>query len=221
MTGIEFRPGDVLEISCPFTTAEVVEVSPTHVSLRWPWWQPDPDVGWIQWNGNVAIERGPRPAGLFMTEPDTDQLDAGTQCRVGIPPTVVHVIEVQHFDPPLETGRLPRPQRELLVLRQGVAEDPEAPEQGYGFDPDDGIPRDIRLVFRPYAFLEPGDDVADAAGRAWRFDSPRDWRSYDGRGGTPVWPLTLLTGDGEAVASATATGSHAEEIAGPPEGPRR
>ncbi|MFF5079974.1 hypothetical protein ACFY36_23220 [Actinoplanes sp. NPDC000266] len=156
-----------------------------------------------------------------MTEPDAGRLDAGAQCRVGISPTLVHVIEVQHFDPPLETGWLPRPRREIVVLLHGVAEDPEILDQGYGFDPDDGIPLNIRLVFRPYAFLEPGDDVADAAGRAWRFDSPRDWHPYDGRGGTPAWPLSLLAGDGEAVAGATSTGSHAAEIAGPPVGPRR
>ncbi|WP_143234397.1 hypothetical protein [Paractinoplanes atraurantiacus] len=122
------------------------------------------------------------------------------------------MIEVQRFDPPLETGRLPRPSLEIVVLRRGVTEDPEIFEQGYGFNPDDDIPREIKLVFRPYAFLEPGEDVADAAGRAWRFDSLWDWHAYDGRDGAPAWPLIRLADDGGAVPAATATGSHEAEI---------
>ncbi|MER6983834.1 hypothetical protein ABT317_44520 [Streptomyces carpinensis] len=75
---------------------------------------------------------------------------------------------------------------------------------------------------RPYAFLRPGDEVADAAGRAWRFDGPWEWNAFDGAGpGTsPEWPLVLLTrsgsprsvADAEAVAGGTATGSHRETV---------
>lgn len=169
MADIDFRTGDVLEISCPFTPARVADVSSGHVSIRWPWWQNDPDVDWIEWNGNVAIASGPDTSGwtteLFRTEPAADLLQVGADCRVGISPTIVHVIEAQRFDPPLETGWLPRPDREIVVLRRGVSEDVNAVEQGNGLNPDDDIPLMIRLVFRPYAFLNVGDDVADRHGR--------------------------------------------------------
>ena len=35
----DFRPGDVLRISCPFTEVTVSAVHPYNVSVRWPWWQ--------------------------------------------------------------------------------------------------------------------------------------------------------------------------------------
>ncbi|MET7472030.1 hypothetical protein ABZU22_24285 [Micromonospora sp. NPDC005222] len=223
MADINFRTGDVLEVSCPFIEARVADVSGGHVSIRWPWWQNNPDVEWIEWNGNVAIARGPGTPGwtneLFRTEPSAELLQVGAACRVGIPPTVVHVIEAHSFDAPLETGWLPRPNREIVVLRRGVSEEVNAVEQGNGLNPDDDIPLMIKLVFRPYAFLNLGDDVADRLGRAWHFDGPWDWRAYDEQGGTPAWPLTLLTGgDGSAdaeryaqVATATRTGSHQTE----------
>jgi hypothetical protein len=131
------RVGDVLRISCPFTPTVVTRVDDTHVSVRWPWWEIDPDADGIRWNGEAALGR------------------------------------------------------------------------------DDGIALNLELVFRPYAFLEPGDDVADADGRAWRFDGPWTWTAYDGSDGVPAWPLTMLAGDARpaAVAAATAAGSHETEVA--------
>ncbi|MCY1145303.1 hypothetical protein OWR29_45505 [Actinoplanes sp. Pm04-4] len=216
MLNDEFRVGDVLRISCPFTDAQVTGVSSSDVSIRWPWWRRDPDTEWIEWNGDVAVARGPGTYGwadeLFRTEPSAELLRAGMPCRVGIPPTVVHVIEVQSFDPPLETGRLPRPHREIVVLPRGVPVDPDAIEQGNGINPDDDIPMAFDLVFRPYSFLRLGDDVVDRDGRAWRFDGPWDWHAYDERSGIPAWPLQLMA-DGGGLVPATATGSHQSEIA--------
>ncbi|MEU9213502.1 hypothetical protein AB0D27_37765 [Streptomyces sp. NPDC048415] len=93
---------------------------------------------------------------------------------------------------------------------------------GYDIHPDDGIPFTFDLLFRPFAFLRPGDEVADAAGRAWRFDGPWDWHAFDGAAAPegPEWPLTLLTRAGApcvpeaaaAVAGATTTGSHQETL---------
>ncbi|MEV5343443.1 hypothetical protein AB0K93_33975 [Streptomyces sp. NPDC052676] len=75
---------------------------------------------------------------------------------------------------------------------------------------------------RPYAFLRPGDEVADIAGRAWRFDGPWNWTPFDGEpvGAGPEWPLALLTRagtpcsveDAEAVATSTASGSHQKTV---------
>lgn len=222
-----FRPGDVLRVSCPDTPATVACVSRDHISLDWPWWQRDPDCDWIHWNGRVALPFGAAPGdrSLFRTDPPPDRLTAGDTCAVGIPPVVAHVIRVDRFDPPLETGRLPRPTVSVTVLEAGVARDPEPgefDEQGEEFHPEDDIPFVLELLLRPYAFLEPGDEIADAAGRAWRFDGPWEWWPFDGAGpGAPVWPLTQLARDGgplapdapDPVARATATGSHAAEAA--------
>ncbi|WP_157441564.1 hypothetical protein [Actinoplanes awajinensis] len=224
MVESEFRAGDVLKVSCSFTPARVIDVSSAHVSIRWPWWQSDPDAVGFDWNGNVAIARGADmpdwSAELFRTEPSAETLQAGADCRVGIPPTVVHVIEVQSFDPPIETGWLPRPHCEIVVLRRGVSEDVNAVEQGSGINPYDDIPLIIDLVFRPYAFLNIGDDVADCRGRLWRFDGPWDLYAYDRQEGIPTWPLALVAGgDGSVdaerqalVAAATTIGSHETEI---------
>ncbi|MGW7424878.1 hypothetical protein ACWGJB_33420 [Streptomyces sp. NPDC054813] len=196
------------------------------MSIEWPWWSVDPDCDWIHWNGEVALAHDPTSHdgqdGLFRTTPPPDHLTPGAPCQVGIPPTLVHVIAVDRFDPPLETGRLPRPHRHVVVLRTGHSHDPEREEQGHEIDPDDDIPITLDLVFRPYACLTPGDEVADAAGRAWSFDTPWDWHPFDGATpDEPRWPLTLLTRDGHpadpypaaAVTDATKTGSHHEELA--------
>lgn len=220
-----FRAGDVLVVSSVFAEAEVAQVSPPHVMLKWPWWRKDPDIDWIQWNGQVAITTDPSHFDyaneIFRTEPAAARLRGGATCQVGIPPTTVHVIRVEHFDPPQETGWLPRPRTELVLLRAGQSEDAALEEQGFGINPDDEIPYDLRLLFRPYAFLESGDEVADANHRAWRFDGPWHWRPFDGdHSSEPLWPLTLLTRDGEPnpdaaeqVATLTSTGSHRDDQA--------
>ncbi|MHA5052123.1 hypothetical protein [Streptomyces sp. SD15] len=217
--------GDVLLLSCPRTDARVTGLSRTHVSVKWPWWAVDPECDWIEWNGDVALVRDPQShegdMELFHTEPTAPDLAVGEVCRIGIPPTVVHVTAVDRFDPPLETGRLPRPRTLVRVLRAGRSHDPDRLEQGYEIDPDDGIPISFDLLFRPYACLVAGDEVADAAGRAWRFDTPWDWYPFDGgEPCTPAWPLRLLNRAGEAdaaagaaVTRATSTGSHEAELA--------
>ncbi|MFD3583430.1 hypothetical protein [Streptomyces sp. NPDC058683] len=195
------------------------------MSIEWPWWSADPDCDWIYWNGQVSLAHDPTSYdgqdGLVRTTPPADHLTPGAPCHVGIPPTLVHVISVDRFDPPLETGRLPRPHRLVVVLRTGHSHDPEREEQGFEIDPDDDIPITLDLVFRPYACLTPGDEVADAAGRAWRFGTPWDWYPFDGAApDEPHWPLTLLTREGHpadpdpaaTVTDATKTGSHHEEL---------
>jgi hypothetical protein len=89
-------------------------------------------------------------------------------------------VEVQDFEPPLETGRLPRPRTYVVVLREGQSQDPTLEEQGYEIDPDDDIPIRIDLVFRPYSFLHPGDELVDQNERAWSFNGPWDWNAFDG-----------------------------------------
>lgn len=232
----DFRVGDVLSVACPFT-ATTVERGLTwdHVSVRWPWWEIDGDNEFAQWNGVVALGV-PSSSGyvapeveaqLFRTDPAPEHLEAGDVCRVGVPPTVVHVTAVDHHDPPLRTAWLPHPTWTVTVLPRGLSyreypDESHLDGSGYTIHPGDGIPFTFELLLRPYASLHPGDEVADAAGRAWRFDGPWDWTPFDGEsaGTGPTWPLTLLTRagtpcsveDAEAVAVATSSGSHQDTL---------
>ena len=230
---MDFRVGDVLSIACPFAETRVESLKWDYLALPWPWWRPDPDSEFHHWNGIVALgldakTRVWHETEIFRTDPAPEFLEPGDACRVGVPPTVVHVTAVDHFDPPQETGWLPRPRLSLSVLRRGLSYrefPPESHLDGYGHEvhPDNGIPFAFDLLFRPYAFLRPGDEVADTAGRAWRFDGPWDWYAYDRdeTTRTPRWPLTLLTRAAtpctpeaaSTVAAATATGSHDETLA--------
>lgn len=220
-----FRPGDVLRLECPFTPTTVTGTSRYHVTVRWPWKQVDPEAENIRWNGDAAL---PTPEShewerlYYRTDPPVDGLAAGDRCRVGIAPTVVHLVAVHDFDPPLVTGMLPRPARYLELLPQGETHDPDFEDQAFTVDPAGAEPIRLELLFRPYAFLDPGDELTDRDGRAWRFDAPWEWQPLDGgRPGAPSWPLALRsrradgpTADGaSAVARATAVGSHAGELA--------
>ncbi|MYR40511.1 hypothetical protein [Streptomyces sp. SID5910] len=231
----DFRVGDVLSVSCPFTPTHVVRgLKGGHVSVRWPWWDIDTDSDLIHWNGCVALGvDGDESADaemateIFRTDPPPEELEAGDVCRVGVPPTVVHVTSVDRHDPPLETGWLPRPRLSVTVLRRGLSyreypDDSQLNGSGYTVHPGDGTPFTFDLLMRPYAALRPGDEVADAAGRAWLFDGPWEWTPFDGdpAGPGPEWPLELLTragtpcsaDDAAEVAASTATGSHQETV---------
>ncbi|MFF8731665.1 hypothetical protein ACF073_35020 [Streptomyces sp. NPDC015171] len=232
----DFRVGDVLSIACPFTPARVERgVAWDHVSVRWPWWDIDTGSDSMHWNGIVALGVADRgglvspevEAELFRTDPPPEHLKPGDICLVGVEPTVVHVTAVDRHDPPLETGWLPRPALTVTVLRRGLSyrefsDDSHRNGTGYTLHPGDGIPFTFELLTRPYAALRPGDEVADAAGRAWRFAGPWDWHAFDGAGpgAGPEWPLVLLTRDGapcstadaEAVTASTAAGSHQDTV---------
>lgn len=231
-----FRVGDVLSVACPFTPTRVERgVTSGVVSVRWPWWDIDGACESVHWNGIVAlgVDTGEYGAPdvqteLFRTEPPPHELKAGDTCRVGVPPTVVHVTAVDDHDPPLETGWLPRPERTLTVLRHGLSyrefPDDGSHRDGSGYDiyPGDGTPFGFELLMRPYADLELDDEVGDVDGRAWRFDGPWEWMPFDGEPVStgPGWPLVLLTRAGrpcsvdqaEAVAASTANGSHQETV---------
>jgi hypothetical protein len=231
----DFRVGDVLSVACPFTTTTVDRgLSQDQVAVRWPWWEIDTTGEFGRWNGIVSlgVDSGGRvspeaEAELFRTVPAPEQLVAGDVCRVGVPPTVVHVTAVDHHDPPLETVWLPRPTGTVTVLPKGLScrefpDESHLDGSGFTIHPGDGIPFSFELLMRPYASLRPGDEVADAAGRAWRFNGPWDWGPFDGEsaGAGPKWPLVLLARagtpcsveDAKAVATGTASGSHQETL---------
>ncbi|MEU6967066.1 hypothetical protein AB0A71_04860 [Kitasatospora aureofaciens] len=129
------------------------------------------------------------------------------------------LIGASALDPPLETGWLPRPATYLDVLRQGESYDTRLEGQGYEIDPVGGVPFQLELLFRPFA---PGSRRRGRRPRRARVDVRRSlvlervrWRQPS----IPSWPLALLFRNGEptpeavaAVAEATASGSHADEV---------
>ncbi|MFF0723376.1 hypothetical protein [Streptomyces sp. NPDC004134] len=232
----DFRVGDVLSVACPFTPTRVERgVKWDLIAVRWPWWEVDAGSESGRWNGGAALGvdgggyAGPEvECELFRTDPPPEHLKAGDTCRIGVPPTVVHVTAVDPYDPPRVTGWLPRPTLAVTVLRHGLSyreypDDSHLDGSGYRIHPE-GIPFTFELLMRPYASLQPDDEVADAAGRAWRFAGPWHWTPFDGEpaGPGPEWPLTLLARAGtprsgadaeaQAVAGSTATGSHQETV---------
>ncbi|GIJ23920.1 hypothetical protein Vlu01_45440 [Micromonospora lutea] len=62
------RVGDVLRISCPFTPTVVTGLDEAYVSVRWPWWEIDPDADGVRWNGEVALGRAD-PDELYIADP--------------------------------------------------------------------------------------------------------------------------------------------------------
>ncbi|MFF3663875.1 hypothetical protein [Streptomyces olivochromogenes] len=114
---LDYRAGDVLRVSCTPTPARVAEVSPFYVSVEWPWGGIDPDSQY-RWNSQVALPVEPDSWewSLFRTEQDPRTLKANATCLVGIPETLVRVLDVAHYDPPTDTGQLPRPHTLMTVL---------------------------------------------------------------------------------------------------------
>ncbi len=130
------------------------------------------------WNGEVVVDGTRGRTGNAARRSAPIRRLTGDMCRVGIPLALVHVIDVAHCSPPQETGRLPCPSRLVVVLLVGHSFASRLEEQIESFDPEDDIPIAFDLIFRPYAFLRPSDEVADKAGRAWRFDGPRNWHPW-------------------------------------------
>ncbi|MEV5310277.1 hypothetical protein [Streptomyces sp. NPDC052610] len=145
----EFKVGDVLLVSCPSAPARVVHVTPFEVSVEWPWARIDPYSA-IRWNGHRAIPRatGREWGGLFQVDPRAGDLEAGDSCLVGIPETLVRIIDIGHFDPPADVGWLPRPHTMLIVLPVDRPHDPLAEEEGDTIDLDSAAPIKIEPVSR-------------------------------------------------------------------------
>ncbi|WP_157746331.1 hypothetical protein [Micromonospora inositola] len=80
-------------------------------------------------------------------------------------------------------------------------------------------PIEMKLLRRAYGALHSGDILDDADGRRLQFVPPFLFYADGGRV-RPAWPLALVTRDGvtpppdavDAVAAATALGSHPDEI---------
>jgi hypothetical protein len=224
-----FRVGDVIQVECPFAATEVDEASPYSIGIRWPWVQRYREAGHV-WNGEVGFSFKELHVTPFRVEPDPATLRVGDCCRVGIPPTVGHVVEVHAWYPDRDLGWLPGESVLLTLLPPGVSNELRNRDREFGLNPYGPEPIRVELLLRPYAALEDLDVVADRDGRRWEFYRPYWWVELDRddiRAGPPetlagpAWPLALRRRGGveptpaqaEAVARATADGSHEDEMA--------
>ncbi|GAA2445645.1 hypothetical protein [Streptomyces glaucus] len=144
-----FEVGDVLLVSCPWARARVVGVTSSDVSVEWPWARIDPDSA-IRWNGHRAIPRtrDHEWGGLFQIAPHAGNLRVGDSCWVGVPETLVRIIDIGRFDPPADVGWLPRPHTMLIVLPADRPRRPDAEEEGDTIDLDSAAPLRIEPVSR-------------------------------------------------------------------------
>lgn len=236
-----FRAGDVLRVSCPMREAEVPLADEFQVYVRWPWrWLEDSQSDWdeaagfnLDWKGLMGFDRDknhPDAGWLFQFDPGLPVLQAGDRCRVGIPPTIVHVFDVSSWYLGLAQISEPPASLAVVVLPQGVAHDLGQDNSVDTLRPYEREPIRVELLFRPYPELRDLDVVVDRHGRQWAFCAPWWWVELDhddAREGLPpplagpAWPLTLLAGIGgdppcseraARVARSTAQGDHAGHL---------
>ena len=163
--------------------------------------------------------------------PGLPVLRPGDRCRVGIPPTIAHVLDVFSWCVPFQWSEEPPARLAVYVLPRGVPHDLGRDDLLDSLRPYSHEPIRVELLFRPYPELRDLDVVADRHGRRWAFCAPWWWVELDhddAREGLPAplagptWPLTLLAGiDGDApqperaarVARSTVDGDHASHLA--------
>lgn len=223
---IPMEYGDVLEFTCPAGTAKVIEVWSDHtVIVEWPWTSPDATR-----RPTFAVtipEDGVSRIGLHqLSTPLTRGVGEGHTFTVQVPPTVAHVhyTTSQWMAADRDAGRPPADSHALVaVLPYGVTHQFGAPDTSLLLRPWNGDPWTVRLLCRPYEALPDGAEVVDAEGTRWHYTGPLDFHTTaraTARTVGPAWPLTLTSvhtfepkpEEVAAVAAATATGRHEDEL---------
>ncbi|TQE33101.1 hypothetical protein [Streptomyces ipomoeae] len=226
------KPGDVLRVSCPAGQAKVDDVwDASTVVIEWPWTEPDAKRRPTFALRLPETDHPVQFAVPFRNTPDRlRDVRKGDTITVDMPPAVVHVSysDATWYADDRDAGRPPADSHVLVaVLPYGVNETPETTRDGADqrllLRPWAAAPMTVELLCRPYEMLKSHDKVRDAAGTEWTYTGPLDFHTPGRRTPRtegPVWPLTLIerymSEPGpeaiEAVAVATATGSHQEEL---------
>jgi hypothetical protein len=143
-----YAVGDTLQVSCEAHDARVVGTTRTRLLVEWPWLQVD-EASENPWNGTMELPRDPEAyvwEGVpWRLEPDPSELGTGDPCFVGIPPTLVRVMQIGRHDPPADHGFLPRPEHVLGLCPIDVVDEEEA---GFTLYLDGGEPIEIEVVSR-------------------------------------------------------------------------
>ncbi|MER7676282.1 hypothetical protein [Streptomyces sp. NPDC096934] len=147
----DFQVGDILRVSCPQAQTRVAHVSRFYASVEWPWAQIDPESQ-FRWNGQrafaVSADSSEWTMSLFKTTPEAWNLHVGDSCLVGIPETLVRIIDIGRYDPPQDVGRLPRPHTMLVVVPADYPAEALSKDDGDTIDLDSAAPLAIELVSR-------------------------------------------------------------------------
>ncbi|MEU8773474.1 hypothetical protein [Streptomyces sp. NPDC048606] len=121
------------------------------VSAEWPWAEIDPQSQ-IGWNGRrafaVSADSSEWTMSLFKTDPEPWNLRTGDSCLVGIPETLVRIIDIGRYDPPQDVGWLPRPHTMLVVVPADHPDEALSEDDGDTLDLDSAAPVTIELVSR-------------------------------------------------------------------------
>ncbi len=147
----DFRVGDVLRVSCRQAQGQVAHVSRLYVSVEWPWAEIDPQSQ-FRWNGQRAFAASADSPewtmSLFKTDPEPWNLHVGDSCLVGIPETLVRIIDIGRYDPPQDVGWLPRPHTMLVVVPADYPDEALFEDAGDTIDLDSAAPLAVELVSR-------------------------------------------------------------------------
>jgi hypothetical protein len=143
-----FGVGDVIRIFCRPEGARVARVTERYTFIDWPWTTPDHDSNMV-WDGTVALPRDSESVEWQNTpwriDPEPGEVSMGTSCFIGIPATDVRVVSVEHYIPPKETGRLPRPRLGLSVVPVVSAEQMDE-DAGFLIYLDAGEPIEVEVL---------------------------------------------------------------------------
>ena len=115
------------------------------VLLEWPWRTRDPESS-KSWQG-MGFPLDPDSHHWKNTPwrlmPPPEELRAGGNCYVGIPPTLVRVVSICDLEGPADYGYLPRPEWQIGLCPIDDLDDEEA---GYVMYPDSGEPIEYEVI---------------------------------------------------------------------------
>lgn len=128
-TALGYTVGDRLVISSEAFETIVARVTARRVLVEWPWREVDPHSR-NSWDGTLGFPRDSDAYDWCNTpwrlDPDPEELESGSPCFVGIPPTEVIVTSIEKYDPPADFGFLPRPDYVMELTPEATIEDEDA-----------------------------------------------------------------------------------------------
>lgn len=109
--------GDEVVVSLDPASAHVRSVGARHITIEWPWGTVDNSSD-FRWDGTCSLPSDDiHPEWVpYQLEPAARELRAGDACTVSIPPTRLHVVHYEAYDPPRNLGWAPAPTAGIYVV---------------------------------------------------------------------------------------------------------